>query len=106
MKKIEFLLLFSNAVAGGLSAVFFNPHIYLLICCIITFLCYGIDKYDAVRNYYRFSEKFLIAMAIVGGAIPALTAMILFHHKTDKISFLLSVAGLAVLQFILIGVFI
>ena len=106
MRKIESLAMSVNIAGGILAIIFLNPPIYLLICCIITFVCYGIDKYEAIHRSHRFSERFLVTLAIAGGAVPALTAMLLFHHKTNKALFILPVAGLAILQLLLIGIFI
>ena len=105
MRKIESLAIAVNIAGGILAVIFVNPPVYLLICGAVTFLCYGADKYKAVRNSYRFSERFLMALAIIGGAVPALAAMFLFHHKINKALFILPVAGLAMLQLFLIGFF-
>lgn len=106
MRKIESLAMAVNIAGGILAVIFVNPPVYLLTCCAITFLCYGADKYEATRYSSRFSERFLMTLAIIGGAVPALAAMFLFHHKTNKALFILPVAGLAILQLLLIGIFI
>lgn len=106
MRRIESLAMSVNIAGGILAVIFVNPPVYLLTCCTITFLCYGADKYGAIHNSSRFSERFLITLAIIGGAIPALVTMILFHHKINKPLFLLFITGLSILQLILIGVFV
>ena len=62
---------------------------YYLIINIVTFLIYGIDKYLAINNKYRISEKILLLLSITGGCIGALISMYLFHHKTKKVKFII-----------------
>ena len=47
----------------------------------------GIDKYKAIHQAYRISEKALFMIALIGGAYGAYVAMYLFHHKTRKTMF-------------------
>ena len=61
--------------------------IYLLIVNVIGFLLLGIDKYKAIHQAYRISEKALFMIALIGGAYGAYVAMYLFHHKTRKTMF-------------------
>jgi uncharacterized membrane protein YsdA (DUF1294 family) len=60
--------------------------IIYLILNIITFLIYGIDKYKAIKHKERISEKNLILAAAIS-PIGALLGMIIFHHKTRKLKF-------------------
>lgn len=60
---------------------------YLLGINIITFVVYGIDKYNAIKKKYRVSEYNLFIFAFFGGAIGALVGMRVFHHKTRKLLF-------------------
>lgn len=62
---------------------------YLIIINIITFVFYGIDKFLAVKHYYRISEKLLYLFSILGGALGSLFGMLLFRHKTLKLKFYL-----------------
>ena len=62
---------------------------YYLIINISTFIIYGIDKYLAIKNLYRISEKILLLLSILGGSIGALISMYLFHHKTKKAKFII-----------------
>ena len=50
----------------------------------VVFLIYGIDKYRAVKNKWRISEKALIACALLMGGIGAKSGMEAFRHKTKK----------------------
>lgn len=72
-------------------------HSILLITFLInfiTFAAFGMDKYFAIRQKRRFSEKSLLLMALFGGSVGAMAAMRLFRHKTQKFK---GVLGLIVL---------
>jgi len=64
---------------------------YLLIINIITFIIYEIDKYKSIKHKYRISEKTLIILAILGGSVGAFIGMIVFHHKTKKKKFIITI---------------
>ena len=44
---------------------------YLLAVNIVTFILYGIDKYQAKKGKWRISEATLLMMAVIGGSIGA-----------------------------------
>ena len=50
---------------------------------------YGVDKFLAIKHYYRISEKLLYLFSIFGGALGALLGMFFFKHKTLKLKFYL-----------------
>ena len=75
--------------------------IYIAIANLVTFAMYGIDKRRAIKNKWRIPEKRLLLAALLGGAFGALWGMILFHHKTKKARFFLTVPVLFVLQVVL-----
>ena len=57
--------------------------IVILFCTnVAAFATFAIDKRRAYHGLWRISEAALIALAVVGGAFGALTAMLLFRHKT------------------------
>ena len=60
---------------------------YLLIINLIAFVLYGIDKKRALRNEYRISEKVLLWIARLGGAIGSWLGIKLFRHKTKHTKF-------------------
>jgi uncharacterized membrane protein YsdA (DUF1294 family) len=60
---------------------------YFIIINILSFILYGIDKFKAIINKRRISEKFLLLLAVFGGSIGSLLGMIIFRHKTQKIYF-------------------
>jgi len=75
--------------------------IYVVLANLTAFILYGIDKRRAIRNKWRIPEKNLLLAAFFGGALGALWGMILFHHKTKKAKFYLTVPVLFVLQVVL-----
>ena len=50
----------------------------------ITFILYGIDKYNAIHNKYRISEKTLILFTLFGGVIGGIIGGMIFNHKARK----------------------
>lgn len=58
--------------------------IYLGIINIITFIAFGIDKYEALNSKSRVRNVTLLGLAFIGGTIGGLLAMYLFKHKTKK----------------------
>ena len=75
--------------------------IYIAIANLVAFAMYGIDKRRSIKNKWRIPEKKLLLVALLGGAFGALWGMILFHHKTKKARFFLTVPVLFVLQVVL-----
>ena len=66
------------------KTIFMIYAIYLLVLSFITFCAYGIDKKKAVKNRRRISEKTLIGMSLLGGALGGLIGMMKFRHKTKR----------------------
>ena len=62
-------------------------YIYLIIINIISFILYGLDKYKAIHNKWRIPETLLISISFLGGGIGSILGMIIFRHKTKKLSF-------------------
>ena len=57
---------------------------YLILINIITFLIFGIDKFLAIKRYYRIPESSLLGLSFIGGCVGASISMLVFHHKTKK----------------------
>ncbi|MDP1785147.1 MAG: DUF1294 domain-containing protein [Sulfuricurvum sp.] len=55
----------------------------------ITLIAFGVDKYLAISNRYRISEKNLLFWALIGGSVGAIAAQRLFRHKTQKFKYVL-----------------
>jgi len=79
--------------------------VYLLAINSVAFLFNGTDKWLAVLQKSRISEKMLLVLAFVGGSIGALLGMLLFRHKISKMSFLWKFIGILMLQLMLIYLF-
>ena len=74
--------------------------LYLVLVNVAAFLLFGIDKKKAENGKYRISEATLIAFSIVGGALGAFLGMRIFHHKTKKKKFYITVPVFLVLLII------
>jgi uncharacterized membrane protein YsdA (DUF1294 family) len=72
---------------------------------VVTFFTYAYDKAIADSEVERVPEAVLFALAAAGGMIGALAAMRLFRHKTAKSSFQLKLLSVAVVQFVLVVVY-
>ncbi len=53
----------------------------------LTFVVYGVDKWNAKQGKWRISEATLLMLAVVGGTIGALLGMQVWHHKTMHLKF-------------------
>ncbi|MBR6960238.1 MAG: DUF1294 domain-containing protein [Clostridiales bacterium] len=71
---------------------------YFVIMNILAFITYGIDKARAGKGQWRISEAMLILLAFFGGALGASLGMLIFHHKTRKRKFFITVPLLLALQ--------
>jgi len=75
--------------------------LYLIVVNIFSFLLYGFDKLQAVRNsknIKRVSENKLFFSSFIGGSLGSIIAMFLFRHKIKKLSFILKFIFIVVLQ--------
>ena len=64
---------------------------------IVVFFMYGIDKYKATHKKWRIPEATLIGAAVFG-VLGALAGMYVFHHKTKKPKFYITVPVILVLE--------
>lgn len=80
---------------------------YLVIFSLITFFVFGKDKKMAVKGNgpVRIKEKTLLGLVCFGGAIGGFLGRIIFHHKTNKIYFSISIYFSLLLQVLLLGLF-
>jgi uncharacterized membrane protein YsdA (DUF1294 family) len=76
--------------------------LYFLIINFVVFAIAGYDKYLATKNKRRIPENTLFTMAILGGSIGLLLAMLLFRHKTSKSSFIVKFCGIFLIQIMII----
>lgn len=64
----------------------------------------GLDKHKAIKQRYRISELSFFMLAVLGGSIGILLAMMIFHHKTKKMNFVLGIPLILVIQVILMKI--
>lgn len=69
---------------------------------LITFLVFGFDKLIAGGQARRVPEKVLWCLSVLGGSVGGLLGMYIFHHKTRKLSFQLVMAGIFVVQMVVV----
>lgn len=72
--------------------------VYFLIVNLVAFAVAGYDKYLAVNNKFRISEKTLFTIAFWGGSVGLLLAMLIFRHKISKTSFILKFSVIFIVQ--------
>jgi uncharacterized membrane protein YsdA (DUF1294 family) len=61
--------------------------VYLLIMTVTGFVTMGIDKRKAIKRGWRISERTLIFIAFIGGALGSYLGMYIFRHKTKHMKF-------------------
>lgn len=62
---------------------------YLIAVNTVGFIVCSADKRAAIKHRSRVSERTLFALALLGGALGVWLAMLIFHHKTRKLRFML-----------------
>lgn len=78
-----------------------NLFAFFLIVNAVTFVVAGYDKYQAVKNKFRIPEKTLFTLAVCGGSVGLLLAMLIFRHKISKTSFIVKFSAIFLLQIVL-----
>ena len=91
--------MYINKFASGECMKYFM--LLALVWNLIVFFIYGIDKSKARREARRISEKFLLLVALIFGAVGAMFGMVVFNHKTSKMKFRILVPLLVVLNLVL-----
>lgn len=59
---------------------------WLGLSTVLTFLLFGYDKFAARRSGWRVPEFQLVLLAALGGWVGGWLAMLVFRHKTAKLS--------------------
>lgn len=75
---------------------------YFPLINLVAFSTTGLDKWLAIQQKWRISERNLLLTSAIGGTIGSGFAMLLFKHKTAKRSFLWKYFLIAILQIILV----
>lgn len=71
--------------------------LYWLIMTVYAFVLFGVDKSRAKKGERRISERRLIVVTVLGGAIGSGIGMLVFRHKTRKRKFYVAVPIFTVL---------
>lgn len=71
---------------------------YLALMSLCAFVLCGVDKGRAKKGAWRIPEGTLLLTAALGGSLGLLLGMRLFHHKTRKKRFTVTVPLLLILQ--------
>jgi len=90
------LKMFSNRTINML--IFIIVVGYFLVMNIVAFCMFGSDKSKAKKQKHRISEKKLLKMCVLGGAIGGFIGMLCFNHKTRKKKFYIFIPVIFVLQ--------
>ncbi|WP_417943112.1 DUF1294 domain-containing protein [Flavobacterium sp. RS13.1] len=75
--------------------------LYFLIINFATLIIAGYDKYSATKNKRRTPENTLFSMALFGGSVGLLVAMLWFRHKTSKPFFILKFSAIVFIQLVI-----
>jgi uncharacterized membrane protein YsdA (DUF1294 family) len=70
---------------------------------VLTFLVYGIDKWQARQGKWRISEATLLLFAVIGGSIGAWLGMRVWRHKTMHKKFKYGIPAILMIHIIIIG---
>ena len=78
--------------------IFLPLSIYLSLINALAFLLMLADKQRAKKHRWRIPEAVLLGAAALGGSVGALFGMWLFHHKTRKAKFFITIPLLLAAQ--------
>ena len=81
----------------------FKFALYMMIAVSLTGgLLAAIDKFNAIHDYRRISEKTLMLFGLFGGALFMFAVMKLIRHKTRKPKFMVSFPLFGILHIIVL----
>ena len=81
---------------------------YLITISTFSFLLYGYDKFQALKNsknISRVSEMKLLLSSFLGGTIGSILSMLIFRHKIKKTSFIIKFLLVIITQSILFYIY-
>ncbi len=78
---------------------FYLVWIWLIVASLLGFALMGVDKQRAKNHAWRISERTLLLTAFFGGGVGSLAGMLLFHHKTKHMKFIVLVPLAMLLNF-------
>ena len=76
---------------------------YLIGINLTAFIVFGLDKGRARAGKWRVSERTLLLLSLAGGSLGALSAMLLFRHKTRKEKLAVGVPVMFVVHCVIVG---
>lgn len=74
----------------------------IVIINIVTFCVYALDKNRAQKSEFRISERTLLLLAALGGALGAYLGMNILRHKTQQAKFKVFVPAMLIAQVVLL----
>ena len=77
------------------------PWAYLLIVNVAALLLMGFDKFSAKLETERVPEMWFFLVSLAGGFVGVAIGMLIFHHKTRKLSFQVKIAVAAIVALFL-----
>ena len=72
--------------------------IYLVVISLISVILTVSDKRRAIKHRYRISEFTLMLFSALGGSVAMLLTMLLIHHKTRHVKFMVGIPVIIILQ--------
>jgi len=75
---------------------------YFPLINLVAYSIIGIDKKLAINKKRRISERNLLLSSAIGGTIGSGLAMLIFRHKTSKMSFLWKFFIIGIIQVLLV----
>lgn len=79
-----------------------NIIIYVIIINLLTFFVMWLDKRKAKKGKWRIPENTLLVFVLLGGGIGGIAGMYLFHHKTQKMKFVIGFPLILICEILLI----
>lgn len=76
--------------------------IYLCAINIIAIIVCAVDKIKAQLNKWRISEKTLLAISVIGGALGMYITMLIIRHKTKHKTFMIGLPFLILVHVVAI----
>ncbi len=80
-----------------------NIIIYVIIINLLTFFVMWLDKRKAKKGKWRIPENTLLVFVVLGGGIGGIAGMYLFHHKTQKMKFVIGFPLILICEILLIA---
>lgn len=76
--------------------------IYLIIINFISICMTVSDKHRAQKHRWRVPEHTLLLLCAFGGSPATLVTMLLIHHKTKHLKFMVGIPAILILQFLIL----